>query len=131
MIRRLAFLLTTAAIAAVFVFGCEKGNVDGYTWYRQGAASKEYAWFVLPAHEVAMTCGEQPGEIVNACAVQIPLGPCYVYSLYTEADARKFTPSGPLGRTTLFEHEVWDNQANPKLGHCAGFNHRERDIRRT
>jgi hypothetical protein len=50
-----------------------------------------------------------------------------VYSIYTEAAARKFTPSGPLGRTTLFEHEVWNEDRT--LGHCAGFNHKERHIR--
>lgn len=128
---RIVLVLATAAIAAVFFLAaCEPGNVDGYTWFRQSDASKRWEWFVLPAHEVALTCGEQPGETVNACTVQIPLGPCYVYSIYTEQEARKFTPSGPLGKTTLFEHEVWDNESNPTLGHCAGFNHRERDIRR-
>lgn len=43
-----------------------------------------------------------------------------------ETAARTYTPSGPLGSTTLFEHEVWNNKKT--LGHCAGFDHKERGI---
>jgi hypothetical protein len=121
-IRHAGFL--AAAIAAVFISGCEKGNVDGYTWYRASDPARRYWWYVVSPDELDVLCGTR----AHACSVVQPLDDCYVYSTFTEAEARKYTPSGPLGKTTLFEHEVWNNDKT--LGHCAGFDHKERDIRR-
>jgi hypothetical protein len=55
-------------------------------------------------------------------------GLCYVYSLYTEADARKFTPSRSARTHDAFRARSLE--PGKTLGHCAGFNHRERHIRR-
>jgi hypothetical protein len=54
------------------------------------------------------------GEIVNACTVQIPLGQLLRVLDLHRGRRSAFTPSGALGKTTLFEHEVWDEEANAR-----------------
>lgn len=106
--------------------GCSDQPRDGYTWYKAVPALSQYEWHVIPLEDLGERCHPAAGTLINAC-IERHWGTdtCHVYSRFTELEARKFKPAGTFGKTTLFQHEVWDDPAKPTLGHCAGFDHKE------
>lgn len=111
---------------ALVLFSCSDQPRDGYTWVKEVPALTKYEWHVIDQAELNARCEVPTSQTANGC-VERHWGTdtCHVYSTYTEAAARAFKPAGTFGKTSLFEHEVWDDQANPKLGHCAGYGHKE------
>lgn len=122
--RRLAIAAVLAVVAALVA--CTDQPRDGYTWSRTVPALSKVTWHVMSAAVLQVRCGAYVGTIVNAC-VEREWGTdtCHIYSWMDEATARAFKPAGTFGGTTLYQHEVWDDQKAPTKGHCAGFDHKE------
>jgi hypothetical protein len=122
------------AVAALVLSSCGRPGdkeVDGYTWYRADRpAMKSYQWRTVERAAINAACNEtDPHVTINACSFwNVGTGECLIVSWKTEEEARRFTPSGPLGRTTLFEHEVASDR--DPVGHCNGYDHREAHLRR-
>lgn len=115
-------LLVALVVATWIVGSCSDGRRDGITWYKAFPAFPGYDWTVLPQAALTNRCAAP----VDACMDRNwATETCNVFSVYSEAEARKYKPAGTFATTTLFAHEVWDDQASPTLGHCGGFDHKE------
>lgn len=110
-------------LAATLLFSCGEpasNKVDGYTWYKAQERSVSYSWIELSFMDLTVMCHtNDPGLL--ACAYAIADGKCWVYSRFDEETAKRYIP---VGRTTLFEHEVWSDR-DSRVGHCAGNKHVE------
>lgn len=98
---------------------CSDGRIDGYTWYKVGVPSSEYIWIQMSQEDIAYIC-EGPAY---GCAFYVPEDTCIVYSMFSEEEAKKAYLAGTFGKTSHFEHEVWNK--NKTIGHCAGYMHKE------
>lgn len=127
MIARRALL--SLLVLAAFIPACEHFSGDGYTWYRRGAPARSFAWVQLSSADLLAKCGDPN---FAACAHYDWMGgDCIIYSRYSETQALDVKTNG----RSLFEHEVGplDSMGRPdprkRVGHCAGFDHRERYVR--